>query len=223
MITIACVLKTGGFNPSGKTVEYAPRHVLAIQKMLMRHVSIPFQFVCLSDVAIDGVTTIPLKHNWPGWWSKMELFRPDILPGQVFYLDLDTVLTGNIDVFLEHAHKFTMLQNLTPGDVGDGRYGSGLMAWHGDFSHLYAQFLYDADKFMALYRRPRAWGDQDFIKDHLEMPPATFQRLFPGQVVSYKFHLNGNPPAPENSIVCFHGVPKPCDVKDGWVPQYYPY
>jgi hypothetical protein len=25
--------------------------------------------VCLSDVDVPGVETIPLRHGWPGWWN----------------------------------------------------------------------------------------------------------------------------------------------------------
>ena len=49
----------------------------------------------LSDVPVDGVETIPLQHDWPGWFAKFELFRPDI-EGDLLYFDIDTVITGDL-------------------------------------------------------------------------------------------------------------------------------
>ncbi|EFO2868674.1 hypothetical protein IH240_004512, partial [Escherichia coli] len=59
--------------------------------------------VCLTDAEhIEGVETAPLFYNWPGWWAKMELFNPDhpvIGKEDLFYLDIDTVITGDLHEF----------------------------------------------------------------------------------------------------------------------------
>ena len=59
----------------------------------------PHRFVCLSDVPIKDVETVPLKHDWPGWWSKMALFDPAI-EGDIFCTDLDNVFLGPLDDIL---------------------------------------------------------------------------------------------------------------------------
>ncbi|MCV5289720.1 hypothetical protein OFB97_30755, partial [Escherichia coli] len=59
-----------------------------------------------------GVNTTPLLYNWPGWWSKIELFNPNhpVLGDQdLLYFDVDVVVTGDIHIF-EGAKKFTMLR-----------------------------------------------------------------------------------------------------------------
>ena len=43
MIKILTVLKTGG--------EYNEKHVLAIKSQIERHVSVPYEFICLSDIS----------------------------------------------------------------------------------------------------------------------------------------------------------------------------
>jgi hypothetical protein len=35
------------------------------------------RFVCLADTPVT-CERWPLLDDWPGWWAKMELFRPDI-------------------------------------------------------------------------------------------------------------------------------------------------
>ena len=221
MLTVACVLKSGVFSHPGRTdkdVEYQPEDVIWLKKQVERHLSCPHRFVCLSDIEIPGVETIKLRRNWPGWWSKMELFAQF---QQAFYLDLDTVIAGPLDdIVTSPAARFTALRNLS--SKTKPRVGSGVMSWDGNYSFLYEIFRQDPDWYMAHYVRSDRWGDQGFIQDHLESWDY-LQDKFPGAVVSYKIDMkeSGDPP-PGCSIVCFHGKPKPHEVqhKHFWVPQY---
>jgi hypothetical protein len=52
-------------------------------------------FICLSDIPVPGVDCIPLEYDWPGWWSKLEVFRPD-LHGDLLFTDLDNVILGDL-------------------------------------------------------------------------------------------------------------------------------
>ena len=195
MITIACVLKSGG--------EYAPRHVYQLQTGFVRHAKVPFNFVCLSDLPGNGYSVIPLKHNWKGWWSKLELFRPGLFDGPVFFADLDTIVVGNVDELLT-GHCFTVLENFWSTQ----RIGSGLMAWDCDLSAIYEKFSEAPERYMAEGVTTENWGDQGFIRFNSPIEPERFQRKHPGKVVSYKFHCKAGVP-PEASIVCFHGKPRP--------------
>lgn len=214
MKNIVCVLKTGGWNNRNMRVEYKPEHVQWLARMVKRHVHIDHRFVCLSDVAVDGVETIPLRDELPGWWSKMCLFREF---DQAFYLDLDTVITGNIDHMVSHSHDFTVLRNFSSTDKS--RIGSGLMAWGRDLSGLYNEFMRDPQRHMRECVTSEMWGDQGFIQAHYAGHMDRFQDLFPGQVVSFKTDLHRGDPRRDNRIVCFHGKPKPQDVNKRWVPK----
>src|SRR6056297_1694046 len=88
MITVACVLKSGG--------DFDVRDVWALQEGVTSHLHEPHRFVCLSDVDIEGVDTIPLVHGWPGWWSKMELCRPGAVMGPLLFCDLDMVIIDDL-------------------------------------------------------------------------------------------------------------------------------
>lgn len=221
--TFFCVLKTGQWKNKSLTVEYRPQQVTWLEQQIEKHYPHSHEFICLTDVpGIEGVKTIPLKHNWPGWWSKMELFRPDLDYVQAFYLDLDTVITGDLTPLVEHDHQFTILKNLSrqanirfKNNTG---LGSAVMAWRKGYTdNLYTQFLEDPQQDMATYTTNRKWGDQGFIEDH-QPHYDYFQELWPGSVVSYKFGLRGQDPGPEAKIVCFHGAPKPWETRHPWVP-----
>jgi hypothetical protein len=216
MATIACVLHASPFyNKSAKTtVRFNEKQVVWLKKQVQTHCTIPHRFVCLTNLnGIDGVETIKLKHNWPGWWSKIEMFSNF---DECFYIDLDTVIVGNIDHIVSHPHTFTVLDNISR--PGCGRIGSGLMAWRQDKSDLYRAFKSNPMKWMNKYITAHRWGDQGFIQDRVKSYD-TFQTLFPGEIVSYKREVEGfDAPPSKAKIVIFSGKTKPWDVAGSWVP-----
>ena len=117
MITLKTVLKSGG--------EYKPGHVLRVQDMLDKYVDCPARFVCYSDVEIEGVTVRPLLHDWPGWWSKIEIFRE---VEDSFYIDLDMTIEGNITDMVMADSYFMALRNM---NHRIGGIGSAMMKWRG--------------------------------------------------------------------------------------------
>lgn len=214
MKNIVCVLKTGGWKNRHIAVEYRPEHVQWMGRMVAKHVTVPHRFVCMSDVDVPDVETIPLRDDLPGWWSKMCLFREF---DQAFYLDLDTVIVGNIDHMVSHEHDFTVLRNFSTTDKR--RIGSGLMAWGRDLSGLYRKFMEKPQHYIKTCVTPECWGDQGFIQAHYAGRMDRFQDLFPGEVVSFKTDLKRGDPLPQNKIVCFHGKPKPQDERRAWIPS----
>lgn len=187
---------------------------MALKAGVERHLTLPHRFVCLTDMKVN-CEIVPLKNDWPGWFSKIELFRPGLFDGPVFYADLDTIIVGSLDKIVL-GHRFTMLENFWRPD----RVGSGLMAWEADLSSIYERFARNARGFMSEYASPEKWGDQAFIKDHTPIPPDKWQHKHPGKVVSYKMHCRtgmnpkqsgaGVPVVPKAaSVICYHGQPRP--------------
>lgn len=198
MLTVACVLKTGG--------EYAPHHVEALARGVRRHLSIVHRFVCLTDVPADlpaGIEPIALPDPWRKWWGKICLFKKGLITGPVLFLDLDTIVVGPIDD-IAMGHRFTVLENFW----SPARIGSGLMAWDCDLSAIYDAFRTDPPRFMREYNTTEKWGDQGFIRFNSPQKWDLWQKRFPGRVVSWKKHCRDGVPAAA-SIVCFHGQPRP--------------
>lgn len=167
--------------------------------------------ICLSDVPVAPVARVPLDYDWPGWWAKMELYRPDLL-GDFLFLDLDTIVRGPLDPFARLGRLALLRDFYRNGQRGkpDGL-GSGLM------------FLPEQDR-GAIWRAWSAapaiamqqcgiYGDQRFLERHWLKTAARLQDLLPGQVASYKASTAEERQAA--SVVCFHGKPKPRDV--GWM------
>ena len=206
MKRIFCVLKSG-------SQEYNESHVRWLKRQCDIHAP-GVSFVCLTDLLeIDGVETHPLIHDWPGWWSKIELFRYE----DVFYLDLDTVILNDIRYMLDLNDGFYALRNLG-GHKRNGRVvmGSGIMSWSGSYRHVYDNF--DVRQIHQYTRRQNRWGDQGYI--HEQVDYKALQDVFPNKIHSYK--LDGiDRSDPPSDIVCFHGNPKPWNSKQPWVPKLF--
>ena len=93
---VACVLRSGGI--------YSPEWVRKLRDGVARQFTVPHRFVCLSDVDVSAICErIPLVEDWPGWWSKIELFRSGLFDDTVLYFDLDTVPVGSLDAMTPQA------------------------------------------------------------------------------------------------------------------------
>lgn len=194
-VTRICVLRSGG--------EYKACHV----QWLARQVP---GLVCLSDVPVPGVDTLPLRHQWPGWWSKMELFSPE-LDGDLLFLDLDTVVLGDLAP-LEAVTRSTMLADF----YHPQRPASGLMyIEEADKDRVWREWMRAPATHMMRCRTPARWGDQGFLRGVL--PALRWQDVLPGAVISYKVHCRRGVP-PGARVVCFHGQPRPWAVRHNWIP-----
>jgi len=187
---VICVLKSGG--------DFKPSHVRALKDQLP-------DLVCLSDIEIDGVKTIKLVNDLPGWWAKINLFDPRQIEGDILYFDLDTVILGNIDYLynLDHSYGLNDLYKVSPLETGV------LYIKERDKATIFAGFN-------QRYTR-KLRGDGEFVRkfDHLF---KRFQNDFPGKISSYKADIRKGKPLTD--IICFHGKPRPWEVNEDWTPDY---
>lgn len=204
MITIACVLRSGG--------PYDRRYVQFLRDGVKEHLSEPHRFVCLTDVeGVWGIEREPLIHDWPGWWSKIELFRPGLFGGPVLYLDLDNIIVGDLSG-LAAARGFCMVRDARHAWIG----ASPVMAWEPGESteEIYTSFARTPEGVMDSHIGDQSWISGSHVWRDLN-------EICPGQLV-YRWWdcLQGIPEAA--SVVMYHGSPKPHEVEwsaSGMYPQ----
>jgi len=211
MLTVWCVLNGN---------KYADNDVHILHCMVSRNIVQPFRFRCLADREIQGIDTFIPDEQWPGWWSKLLLFR--YATGQCLYLDLDTVIVGNLDRLL--STSLSMPANWAQS--GHGGCQSSVMSW--DASSL--NYAWIADRFNPIHLgHPERgncgiyvgavnelWGDQEFITELLGNPGDIIKPM--PHIYSYKYHCKRGLPN-DASVICFHGKPKPEEVSDTWVKE----
>ncbi len=209
MFDVICVLRSGGI--------YDAEWVRKLRDGVARNLNVPHRFRCLSDVEVP-CERVALKHDWPGWWSKIELFRPGVIERPTIYFDLDTVITGPLDEVESLPYDFAALRNFHMPEM----IGSGVM-WFNKVPHqVYERFAACPEDFILfheIYKSGPYLGDQAFIWDSMlrEVPKLTdsFKRIR-----SYKYHCKEGLPE-DASVVCFHGKPRPPEVKTDWMMEHW--
>lgn len=180
MIAVACVWVEGN-------VPYSVEYVQRLRAMVARHLTRPHVFYCLTDrggklrhLPDVHVVDVPRpEKRVPGWWSKVECFRPDRFSGRVLYLDLDVLVTADLAPIVDYLAPFALIPDaghFTPPGFRQvvKRFNSSVMVWdarhcdrlHDDFTDHVPQ---------------RLWGDQDWIGEQMPtaatMPLSWFPRL----------------------------------------------
>lgn len=220
MITVLCV-RFG--------TKYGREYVERLRNMVARHITEPYEFVCLTDdpTPIEGVRSIVEENSnySKGWWHKVHMFDPDLpVSGRILYFDLDVVICGNIDKLADGVDFYGIRDFNRAFHKDWAILNSSVMSWtHGTQSNIYKDFKERPHEALTMP------GDQDWIYKVAK----TYIKYYPLEwVMSYKWEIrkreelvfqNGqrtfrdirSPEIPSAcSVLVFHGDPKPEDVKD---------
>lgn len=207
MVHIVCV-KHGNL--------YSAEYVNKLYRAVERNTTMDFRFTCFTEDPIDvdvevECRNLPVK-NIEGWWQKMYLFSNDIqITDRILYFDLDTVIVGNIDGLMKFDGEFAILRDFYRARKNTQAldFGSGVMAWRGGWRpEIWSDFYGDHAK-----NSKTGGGDQKYLMQVIPASTATYwQDYLPDQLVSYKTHcIEGVPD--KTRVICFHGKPRPHEVK----------
>ena len=216
--------------------KYHDDYVRRLRNAVAKNLKLKHEFFCLSDHIVDGVDTIALPERilpsskFEGWWVKPWLFSRDAFQGveplrrsfpagaRVLYLDLDVVITGDLEILVKQwaADPLTMIFNFGPNRPHCA-HNSSVMLWTaGDLRLFPIWELYeaDADRIMKTLH-----GDQCWIWRVLRNDIANFPRDY---ISSYKYDCRPNKkPDPQARVVVFHGDPKPHQCREDWIRDHW--
>jgi hypothetical protein len=233
MLTVACVLRSGG--------TYGLDYVVRLAKGVERNLPMPHRFLCLTDrndsemeaVAATWGADIEarrLRHNWPGWWAKMEVYG---IPGPVLYFDLDTVIVGDLAPLAEAVLALKPETTLALLDFYSGLTQTGILGWTGIRHPIMEAFEREAvlgtfdtagrhQSFQAK-NGPIIRGDAEWIRR--SFGSIVYAQNEVSGIYSFKVHVRprGAHSLPPNArVVCFHGQPRPADVTSlPWVIEHW--
>lgn len=168
------------------------------------------------------------------WWYKMQLFNSEHISGPLLYFDLDVVITKNLDWIWQ-------LPPQTFWSVRDFKYlwrptfygiNSSIMWWDTSRYH-YVWEQFSQENLAHIFKKYH--GDQDYITEAIHQD---FRRFFDTQLVkswrwqaldggfdfkrrSYYKPGEGTNITDRTSVLVFHGNPKPDQVNDPVVTQYW--
>lgn len=177
--------------------RYEHTWVYRLRAMVEEHCSVPVRFRVITDHEIPGVETI--HTTLPGWWAKLDFFRPGLFEGPCVSLDLDVTVVGDIADLQRTeftAARETRRQN---------KMNSSVMAWE---PTPRTNNIWTPDPPISDRKKNtecgKFWGDQSYIASKL---PEYF--LFGDEVLMYKKHIQDGVLPDEAKVVFFNTEPKP--------------
>jgi hypothetical protein len=237
---VACLW---GDWPHGENlgVEYVNR----MARALKRNITVPYIFTALVDQFKDtccaterggikfqadvDVGRLSLQGpGWPGCLPKLSAHDPKYVFGEdcnrILLIDLDTIITGNIDHFVQYEGNLaTRMAFREPGQSG-----GDLIAFErgGEMSRaLWEKIGTDHEELVKMTE-----GRERFVYRNWTPQPEFWSDLFPDEYVSYKRHIRPNgDKLPENvRLVSCHGLntngPRPHHLLEqglDWVKEHW--
>jgi hypothetical protein len=218
--------------------KYGPEYTNRLASMVKRNLTLPYRFICLTDdpTGLDAhIETRPLpafiKIEGPDRaWPKISVFQKELfdIKGRTLFLDVDVVLTGNIDALFTYPGEFLIIRDwITKMPIGNS---SVFRFEAGAHSGLLDNFLAN---YVNIQKEVR--NEQEYISK--ELYAANKLDYWPEEwCVSFKYHcmyrcplnlLYPPEPPPETArIVVFHGHPNPIDAVEGntrhWTRHVHP-
>lgn len=198
--------------------RYGSEYVNRLYAATRQHTGRPTRMVCFTDdtsgivaeVEIQPIPKVTLPkgmENYP--WRKLAVWKYPLadLEGNVLFLDLDLVITGNLDAMFDYEPgRFCVIENWTQRGQGVGN-TSVYRFPTGKFSHIYDNFEKKPDAVLSKYRNEQVYISRE-IEDMVFWPRdwcASFKHdLLPPWPVNFF-----KPPALpcETRIVAFTGKP----------------
>lgn len=177
-----------------------------LYRSVRKHIDRPFTFYCLTNTTEsfpDYVKPIPLIYAWPGWWSKMEIHRPDLPSGRTLYMDLDSHCMRSIGPILDYPGDLVMFDTQIAKERWESlrkdkwvcRYQAATMLFTPGtpiMEYVWMKFLKYPEMWMKQYR-----SDQDIMGDWTPNQPT-----FPKEWMTKLDWLRRNPEGlPEETII----------------------
>ena len=221
--------------------KYGTFYTDRLYNMVRRNTSYDFDFYVLTD-QIDrypNYKTVELNTDEVGWWNKLQMFKPGVLPdGEYLYFDLDVVIVDNIDDLFEYKSFAAIRDFIRPneGILPGAEYNSSVLRFNNVQSKgIYEHYINNRKMWKDFQKQVHFFGDQNVISHYLNSYP-NFHTPFPDQWLwSYKKGVKRGQHAgdrsqmfgrwiPHGGKVCvFHGEPNPAEVVDQveWVKKHY--
>lgn len=200
---VSCVLR--------QSPAFGPTHVEWLAAQVSRFMP-DWTFLPFSDVPL-AVPHRRLESDLPAWWAKMEIHRAG-LGGPVLVMDLDTVILRPWKVkAAQLAHPYVMRHFTRDGSQKPEEFACGILLTTPEFRSRVAEH------FRPEHIEESGGDDQRYYKKYHDKALRRFQDYWPDEFVSYKLHGAQHGLRPDNTFVNFHGLPRPWDLSESWIPK----
>ncbi len=209
--------------------RYGHEYVNRLYKSIKKHTKCPTQLYCFTDntnninkdIICKPLPKISLPEtiaNTP--WRKMSLWQWPLydLKGDVLFLDLDLVITGNLDRFFDFKPgSYCVIENWT--QIGENIGNTSCFRFHiGKHNSIFKKFQKNPQKYWKKYHIEQVYLSKQ-IKDQAFWPNEWCKSFKHNLLPRWPFRIWKPAKLPKDtSIVAFTGKPDPDDVINGHWP-----
>jgi len=197
-----------------QSVAFGPQHVAWLAAQVSKHLP-DAVFLPFSDVPL-AMPHVRLTTGLPAWWAKMEIHSAN-LSGPVLVMDLDTVIRRSwITTAAQLSAPYVMRHFTADGCRIPEQFMCGMMLTTDAFRRTVA------DHFRPEHIDEAGGDDQRYYWKYHRNALRRFQDEWPDEFVSYKAHVLQHGLRPDNTFINFHGLPRPWDLSESWIPCLHP-
>lgn len=213
--------------------KYPADYVNRLYSMVARNIRRPFRFVCLTDDNSDlseNIEFFPLPElsvNLSGperGWNKLSVFSQELydLKGKVLCLDLDLIITGDLDDLFDYPGAVMIIKDWVKRD---GTGNSSVYRFEvGAHPEVLSEFEASFDKIKAVYRNEQEYLSAILMqKNALVYWPDNWCRSFKRHCLRpWSFFIARETKIPADArVIVFHGKPDPHDAIGGESGKWY--
>jgi len=207
--------------------KYGSEYVNTLFNMVKRNLTIPFRFICLTDNINGILSEVEIKpipkinfiefdemYDWSkgNGWLKLCCFANPLhdIQGRTLFLDLDIVITKNINSFFTYSDPFVVIRDWSMTD-GTGNTSVFLFSAN-ELNDILSNFISNSSA-----ERLKNRNEQEYICRFL-IDQSKIQYWPDAWCVSFKKHclpkgikrwfVNSRVPD-DAKIIIFHGEPNP--------------
>jgi len=204
--------------------KYTVEHVKNLHKMVKKNMPCKFQMFCVTDkeeiLSDTTLEFLPIANpnNYPGWWSKINIFELARKPS--VYFDLDVIITRSLEPLIKYT-ECDLAMPLNWALSGHGGYQSSVMCWNGGargvgWAFQESKIGLPENGNYGYYTEDtgvKHWGDQEYLTYHYK---DNITEIDAGLVISYKYHARQALPD-KACVAAFHGKPDYWEVANPWI------
>jgi len=184
-----------------------------------------FKFICFTNELMDVDPDIELRSfqmvTSEGVLPRLHMFSQEagLFGHQVLCLDIDILIVGSLSRLMDYEGLFCTRSKFKPGETYklDGdimSFKAGLVTER----LFWTPFVKDIDAAVKLTQGRERYWMRHVANDFADR----WDKIAPGDVLSYKWHACRKPNPPKGaSIISCHGIPRPHQIKDKWVKEYW--
>lgn len=209
-------------------IQLAARYVNNLFKGVQKYADREFKFVCFTN------ESLPHLHHKIEVRSFEMVSRMGVLPRlymfskeaglfgyQVLCLDLDVIIVGSLEGLMSYDGPFCTRSKFKRGE--EHKLDGDIMSFKAEPATeeiFWKPFIRDVEAAEELTKGRERYWIRHVAGDFAER----WDHVAPGSVISWKRHVShtNRRPIPEGTaIVSCHGTPRPHQIKNHWINQYW--